>query len=41
MEADRALMERVQAGDTEALEELIGCWRGRAEAYAAGTFSRL
>ena len=29
-------MERVKAGDTEALEQLIGRWRGRAEAYAAG-----
>lgn len=35
MEPDQALMERVRAGDTEALEALIGRWRGRAEAYAA------
>ena len=36
MEPDQALMERVKAGDTEALETLIGRWRERAEAYASG-----
>ena len=36
METDQALMERVKAGDTDALETLIGRWRGRAEAYASG-----
>ena len=36
MEPDQALMERVRAGDTEALEALIGRWRERAEAYASG-----
>ena len=36
MDSDQALMERIKMGDTEALEELIMRWRGRAEAYAAG-----
>ena len=29
-------MERVKEGDTEALAQLVTCWRSRAEAYAAG-----
>lgn len=36
MDEDQKLMERLKAGDPDALGQLIGRWRGRAESYAIG-----
>lgn len=36
MDEDQRLMERLKSGDADALGQLIGRWRTRAESYAVG-----